>query len=45
MKEALRKFFARSELPFPDEIYPRENGEIVCLWYEPKVAMVVSEDE
>jgi hypothetical protein len=44
-KEALRRLLATNNLPFPDGIYRRENGETVCLWHEPRVALVIADDE
>jgi hypothetical protein len=45
MEVAMRDLCARAELPQPDEVLPHEDGGIVCLWHEEKVAIVVDPDE
>jgi hypothetical protein len=37
----MRQLLADHDLPEPDEILDHEDGGIVCLWHEPKVAVVV----
>jgi hypothetical protein len=41
----MRSLLRDHELPEPDEIRDHEDGGIVCLWHEPKVAVVVDLDE
>jgi hypothetical protein len=45
MEVAMRDLCARAELPQPDEVLPHEDGGIVCLWHDEKVAIVVDPDE
>jgi hypothetical protein len=40
-ERAMRCLLREHELPEPDEILDHEDGGIVCLWHEPKVAIVV----
>jgi hypothetical protein len=40
-ERAMRRLLREHELPEPDEILDHEDGGIVCLWHEPKVAIVV----
>ena len=40
-ERAMRELLADHDLPEPDEILDHEDGGIVCLWHEPKVAVVV----
>ena len=40
-ERAMRQLLADHDLPEPDEILDHEDGGIVCLWHEPKVAVVV----
>ena len=35
-KEALRRLLTDGDLPFPDEILQREDGEVVVLWHDAK---------
>ena len=37
----MRRLLQEHDLPEPDEILDHEDGGIVCLWHEPKVAIVV----
>jgi hypothetical protein len=43
-ERAMRQLLADHDLPEPDEILDHEDGGIVCLWHEPKVAVVVDLD-
>jgi hypothetical protein len=36
----MRRLLRENDLPQPDEILPHEDG-ILCLWHEPKVAVVI----
>ena len=40
-ERAMRQLLADHDLPEPDEILDHEDGGILCLWHEPKVAVVV----
>ncbi len=40
-ERAMRQLLADHDLPEPDEILDHDSGGIVCLWHEPKVAVVV----
>lgn len=40
-ERAMRRLLRDHDLPEPDEILDHEDGGIVCLWHEPKVAVVV----
>lgn len=40
-ERAMRRLLREHDLPEPDEIFDHEDGGIVCLWHEPKVAIVV----
>jgi hypothetical protein len=40
-ERAMRQLLADHDLPEPDEILDHDDGGIVCLWHEPKVAVVV----
>jgi hypothetical protein len=40
-EHAMRRMLREHDLPEPDEIFDHEDGGIVCLWHEPKVAVVV----
>lgn len=40
-ERAMRRLLRDNDLPEPDEIHDHEDGGIVCLWHEPKVAVVV----
>lgn len=40
-ERAMRRLLRDHDLPEPDEILDHEDGGIVCLWHEPKVAIVV----
>jgi hypothetical protein len=39
-ERAMRRLLREHDLPEPDDILDHEDG-IVCLWHEPKVAIVV----
>jgi hypothetical protein len=43
-KQLLRRLLDDNDLPQPDEILPHEDG-ILCLWHEPKVAVVIEFEE
>lgn len=45
MEEALRRLLAASELPPPDEVAHRDDGTLLALWHDRKVAVVVEPDE
>ena len=38
----MRRLLREHDLPEPDEILDHDDGGIVCLWHEPKVAIVVA---
>jgi hypothetical protein len=38
---AIRRLLEDHSLPEPDQILPHEDGGIVCLWHEEKVAVIV----
>jgi hypothetical protein len=40
----MRRLLRDNDLPQPDEILPHEDG-ILCLWHEPKVAVVIDLEE
>jgi hypothetical protein len=40
-ERAMRRLLREHDLPEPDEILDHNDGGIVCLWHEPKVAIVV----
>ena len=40
-ERAMRQLLADHDLPEPDEILDHDDGGIVCLWHEPKIAVVV----
>ena len=40
-ERAMRRLLQEHDLPEPDDILDHEDGGIVCLWHEPKVAIVV----
>jgi hypothetical protein len=44
-ERAIRRLLADSGLRAPDEIQPRESGGITCLWYEEKVALIITDEE
>jgi hypothetical protein len=39
-EHAMRRLLREHDLPEPDDILDHEDG-IVCLWHEPKVAIIV----
>ena len=39
-ERAMRRLLREHDLPEPDDILDHEDG-IVCLWHEPKVAIIV----
>jgi hypothetical protein len=41
----MRRLLTEASLPQPDEVHPHEDGGIVCLWYEPKLAVIIDPDE
>jgi hypothetical protein len=41
VERAMRQLLRDHGLPEPDEILDHEDGGIVCLWHEPKVAVIV----
>jgi hypothetical protein len=40
-ERAMRRLLRDHDLPEPDEILDHKEGGIVCLWHEPKVAIIV----
>jgi hypothetical protein len=44
-ERAMRSLLRAHDLPEPDEILDHEDGGIVCLWHEPKVALVVDVEQ
>ena len=44
MEHALRRLLAESDLPEPDEVAHREDGSILALWHDRKIAVVVEPD-
>jgi hypothetical protein len=40
-ERAMRRLLREHDVPEPDEVLDHEEGGIVCLWHEPKVAIVV----
>jgi hypothetical protein len=45
IEAAMRALLTDNDLPEPDEVLPHENGGIVCLWHEQRIAIVVDPDE
>lgn len=45
IEAAIRALLSDHGLPEPDEVLPHEDGGIVCLWHEQRVAIVVDPDE
>lgn len=45
MELAMRDLLERGELAQPDEILPHEDGGIVCIWHEQKLAVIVDPDD
>jgi hypothetical protein len=41
---AMRRLLSENSLPQPDEVLPHEDGGILCLWHETKVAVVIDLD-
>lgn len=39
-ERAMRRLLREHDLPEPDDILDHEDG-ILCLWHEPKVAVIV----
>jgi hypothetical protein len=39
-EHAMRRLLQEHDLPEPDDILDHEDG-IMCLWHEPKVAIIV----
>ncbi len=44
METAMRRLLEQGGLAQPDEIHPHEDGGIVCLWHEQKLAVIVDPD-
>ncbi len=40
-ERALRRLLAERDLPQPDEVVRREDGSILALWHDRKVAVVI----
>ena len=45
MEAAMRQMLERGGLAQPDLVLPHEDGGIVCLWHEQRLAVVVDPDE
>jgi hypothetical protein len=47
VEERIREICRMGDLPYPDRVVDRiaEDGEVVCLWEEPKVAITIDVDE
>jgi len=41
----LRELLNHNGLPEPDEVRPHEDGGIICLWHDRKVAVIVDLDD
>jgi hypothetical protein len=41
MEALMRRLLSEHDLPQPDEICPHEDGGLLCLWHEQKVAVVI----
>ncbi len=41
----MRRLLRENSLPQPDEVLPHEDGGILCLWHEPKVAVIIDLDD
>ncbi len=41
----MRQMLERGGLAQPDLVLPHEDGGIVCLWHEQRLAVVVDPDE
>jgi hypothetical protein len=44
MESAFRRLLSDHDLREPDEIQPHEDGGIVCLWHDEKLAVVIDPD-
>jgi hypothetical protein len=44
-ERAIRRLLDENGLRAPDEIQPRASGGITCLWYEEKVALIITDEE
>jgi hypothetical protein len=42
---AMRRLLTDASLPQPDEVRPHEDGGIVLLWFESKLAVIIDPDE
>ncbi len=45
MEEALRRLLTNADLPLPDAVEHRDDGSIVALWHDERLAVVVDPDE
>ena len=45
MEAAMRQMLELGGLAQPDLVLPHEDGGIVCLWHEQRLAVVVDPDE
>jgi hypothetical protein len=45
MEASMRRLLSEHDLPQPDEICPHEDGGVVCLWHEQKVAVIIDPDD
>jgi hypothetical protein len=45
MEALMRRMLSEHDLPQPDEICPHEDGGLLCLWHEQKVAVVIDPED
>ena len=38
---AMRRLLTKASLPQPDKVLPHEDGGIMCLWHDQKVAVII----
>jgi hypothetical protein len=41
IERGMRRLLREHDLPQPDDILDHEDGGIICLWHESKVAIIV----
>jgi hypothetical protein len=41
----MRRLLDEHDLPQPDEIQAHQDGGILCLWHEPKIAVIIDLDD
>jgi hypothetical protein len=44
-ERAFRQLLASAGLRQPDVVQPRASGGITCLWYEEKLAVIITDEE